>query len=218
MEACHNVGNLALWTLIPTREFLPAFEVLSLNKLSTSLEGLSFEDLKSSAFRNITHLDITAGLDTGPHHGWPKWRAFSHFTFLTHLAINNINIRENLDEIIHNLLRDCQRLQILLIVEVMNSLDLKNVPVSDPRLILMKIQGYTIEDWIEGANGNEDVWRCAEEISRAKQGNLLRYLNSSLLSCGILDGFFKNIDPRIWFTRYGYREELYKRCGYPKRS
>ena len=217
LEACHNVSNLALWTHIPTREFLPAFEALSLDKLSTSLAGLSFEDLKNSAFSNITHLDISPGFDTGTHDGWPEWRAFSQFTFLTHLAINDIT--GNFDEIIHNLLRDCQRLQILLIVEVMNSkLDLHNVPFSDPRLILMKIKRYTVEDWVEGANGNEDIWQCAEEISRAKQGNLLRYLNTSSHLRSILDGFFRNIDPRIWFTRYGYRDELYKRCGYPKRS
>ena len=78
------------------------------------------------------------------------------------------------DEIIYNLLRDCQRLKILLIIENMNPWDLKNVPFGDPRLILMKIQRYVCEDWVEGAKGNEDIWRCAEEISRAKQGNLPR--------------------------------------------
>ena len=218
LVACHNIGNLALWTHITTREFLPALEVLSLNRLSTNLAGLSFEDLTSSTFRNITHLDISPGLDdTEPYNCWPEWRAFSHLTFLTHLAINDL--MGNFDEIIRNLLRDCQHLQILLIIEVMNStLDLKNVPFSDPRLILMKIERYMLEDWVEGAKGNEDIWRCAEEISRAKQGNLPRYLNTSSLSRGILDGFLKNIDHRIWFTRHGYREELYKRCGYPKGS
>jgi hypothetical protein len=213
LEACHNVGDLALWTHIPTRELLPVLKMLSLTRLSINLSGLKFEELTSSAFTNITHLDITV-FDRGPHIGWPQWRPFTHFTSLTHLAINEV--MDNSDEIVHNLLRDCQRLQILLIVEVVNPWDLKNVPFSDPRLILMKIQRYCCEDWVEGAKGNEDIWRCAEEISRAKQRNLSLYLTTSLPSRSILDGFFKNIDyPDMWFTQYDYREELYQRCGYP---
>ena len=223
LEACYNVGDLALWTHIPIRELLPVLGVLSLTRLCTNLSGLNFEELTSSVFANITHLDIT-GFDNDPDIGWRRWRAFTHFTSLTHLAINEV--MENSDNVIHNLLQSCRRLQILLIVElivdelsdeVANPWNLENVPFSDPRLILMKIQRYIYEDWIEGAKGNEDIWRCAEEISRAKQGSSPPYLNHSLLSCSILDGFFKNIDyPDLWFTRHDYREELYQRCGYPK--
>ena len=172
LKACQNLGDLALWTHIPTRELLPVLRMLSLTRLSTNLTGLTFEELTDSAFTHITHLDIT-GFENGPHIGWPEWRAFTHFNSLTHLAINEV-MDNSPDEIIYNLLRDCQRLQILLIIEDMNPWDLKNVPFGDPRLILMKIQRYVCEDWVEGAKGNEDIWRCAEEISRAKQGNLLR--------------------------------------------
>ncbi|KIM45609.1 hypothetical protein M413DRAFT_24776 [Hebeloma cylindrosporum] len=164
-EACHTVADLALWTHIPIRELRPVLERLSLKRLSANLTGLDFEDLTNSIFASITHLDITR-FDRGPHIGWPQWRAFTHLTFLTHLAINEP--MDDSDEIIQNLLRGCQRLRILLIIEVRDPWDLKDVPFGDPRLVFMKIQRYVCEDWVEGAKGNEDIWRCAEEISRAK--------------------------------------------------
>jgi len=172
LKACQNLGDLALWTHIPTRELLPVLRMLSLTRLSINLAGLTFEELTDSVFTHITHLDII-GFESGSHIGWSEWRAFTHFNSLTHLAINEV-MDNSPDEIIHNLLRDCQRLQILLIVEVMNPWELKNVPFNDPCLILMKIQRYVCEDWIQGAKGNENMWLCAEEISRAKQGNLPR--------------------------------------------
>jgi hypothetical protein len=188
LGTCHNLVDLALWTHIPTREFLPIFEMLSLNKLSTNLAGLTFDELTSPTFASITHLALNKGPgDPGP------------------------------DGVVHRLLRGCQRLKSLLIVQNIEFWNLETVPLNDARLVLMKIERYVCEDWVKGARGNEDMWRCAEEISRAKRGNLLEFLfEHCSFSYRISDGFFKDADTKRWFSRYGYRGELFKYCGYPK--
>jgi len=60
LQTCHNLVDLALWTHIPILAFLPIFRMLSLNRLSTNLTGLTFNELTSPALASITHLDITA--------------------------------------------------------------------------------------------------------------------------------------------------------------
>lgn len=162
LEACPNLIDLALWTSIPTKDFLPLFSNLKLQRLSVNLSTLDESDFRSPALSYITHLDVTVfGEDL------ERWKMFAYLPVLTHLAINNAVDRE----IVQYLLRHCATLRILLLIcnkSMLQIPKLTGAGISDSRFVMMDIQRFTVEDWENGTNGKEDMWACAEGISAAK--------------------------------------------------
>ncbi|KAF8965533.1 hypothetical protein BDZ97DRAFT_1811166 [Flammula alnicola] len=186
-SSCPNLIDVALWSHCRTKAFLGFFDDMKLERLSTNISTLDPEDFQTSALSNITHLDITKFGS-----GWPRWKDLTVLPRLTHLAINEV-----VDvDIIRRLLHHCKQLQILLLVEVGTAWNMGDIFISDPRLVMMKLCRYVVEDWRDSALGKENMWSWAEEISLAKQRGLFK---DETLLC-------------TWFGEKGWRRQLGDLC------
>ncbi|KDR67806.1 hypothetical protein GALMADRAFT_1062899 [Galerina marginata CBS 339.88] len=185
LNECPNLINLALWSHHPTKQLLNSIEKMSLQRLSTNLSSLDEQDFKGPAFSCITHLDIT-----GLKGDWARYKVLTHVPQLTHIAINEVVDMQA----IHHLLQYCPKLQILLVVtyDIPSwNLDLEDIHLYDPRLVLMEVQRFTLAEWTNGTNGKEDLWEGPEVISASKTY-----------------GRIKKEQFCTWFSGYTWRRKL----------
>ncbi|PPQ79840.1 hypothetical protein CVT26_012568 [Gymnopilus dilepis] len=175
ISLCPNVYDLAVWTQHSFREILPALKHLKdLQRLSASLETLSKDDILSSPFAKLTHLDVVRFRGAR----WQEWELISEIKTLTHLAINTpVEV-----EVIQNLLKHGENLQLLLIMQESESnwisatRLIKDVAqVQDYRLVLIEVVRDidVANDWEHGAQGDLDSWTFAEILSVARGNDFL---------------------------------------------
>lgn len=166
LSSCPNLIDLALLTHYPIKLVLDLLDNLKLQKIMTNMTSLREEDIRgSAAFFHVTHLDITAlGKDLD------RWRPLKYIPILTHVAINETVDRD----VFQYLLQHCAFLKILLVVQAAYFATLavegsEEFWIYDPRFVMLQYSRYNVEEWENGANGEEgNIWICAEAISSAK--------------------------------------------------
>ena len=180
--------DLALWTRIPTERFFKALEGLQLIRLSTKLESLNVIHLRNNkVWGSVTHLDITrfhpripSGSQTSATQTLQKlqkeWKDLEHLPSLTHLAINELVTLEDISDI----LSACTKLELLVIFRhsflwhfPAAATDAASSPLRDPRVVLMSMKRYMVDEWYAGAVGERDFWQDAMDRSDARKRMLI---------------------------------------------
>jgi len=173
--------DLALWTRIPTERFFKALEGLRLVRLSTKLDSLSAIHLRSTqVWGSVTHLDVTifhlrtsSSSQTSTTPAVQKeWKDLGHLPSLTHLAINELVTLKDISDI----LSACTKLELLVIFRHHFAWSFPpadtaspSSPLRDPRVVLMTMRRYMVDEWYAGAVGERDFWQDAMQWSDARR-------------------------------------------------
>ncbi|TFK69459.1 hypothetical protein BDN72DRAFT_840313 [Pluteus cervinus] len=120
-------------------------------------------DASKPLWRHLTHLDMI-----GDHY-WSDCSTFlPHLSSLTHLALNDpeLNDGSREDEMVLGPLRDCRRLEALLLVSepagLLEACKERNYEPADDRVVAVGVKA--LEDWLNGVRGGFDMWAHADRI------------------------------------------------------
>ncbi|TFK66902.1 hypothetical protein BDN72DRAFT_961427 [Pluteus cervinus] len=170
LTSCPNIVDLALWIGMYTSDTIQALSHLPLKRLSIDLPQLSEPHIYIltpeliTVFSNVTHLDIANAISV-----WAHCEALVHFRVLTHLAVFS-----STEVDIFRMILD--RVEGLKVVIWLSGSDLgvdreetpEGIPgeIQDDRVVGLECS--YVEDWEDGARGEEDMWTIAEKIVEAR--------------------------------------------------
>ena len=171
LSHCPNLQDFAIW-LQPIKFLLPTLKKLSLIRLSADFSDLVHDDYLSSAFSNITHLDVIR------FHGrtWKEWEVLSKLPHLSHLIVGFPVDHD----VFPNLLRYASQLRILIFMPEQYHMtawlrnhdkNQHNLLENDDRFVLLNCPAFPglAEDWVKGGESGLDNWTFCELILIARR-------------------------------------------------
>jgi len=168
---CPNLQDFAIW-LQPIKFLLPTLNKLSLKRLSADFSDLVHDDYLSSAFSNITHLDVIKFHG----HTWKEWEVLSTLPHLSHLIVGFL-----VDyDVFPNLLRYASQLRILIFMPEQYDMTVwmrdhdknqHNLLENDDRFVLLNCPAFPglAEDWVKGGESGLDNWTFCELVLIARR-------------------------------------------------
>ncbi|KAF9050490.1 hypothetical protein BJ165DRAFT_1525709 [Panaeolus papilionaceus] len=183
LQHCTDIQNLTMWipygdcsSLVPILEAQPSLRRISFDP---SLFFRSWDEdtpipFNLPMFRNITHLEVISATPS-----WSKWQYLEALPSLTHLALGGVVSRV----LIRNLLRRCERLQVLVIYyfagisvwetgysEIEDEVDER--VEDDGRLMVLTTARFPglVEMWERGARGGDGFWELVQNIKNDECG------------------------------------------------
>ncbi|PPQ99751.1 hypothetical protein CVT24_009734 [Panaeolus cyanescens] len=203
IEQCPNLENIEVWysgviqfdRFLITTSSLSKLKRLSLDRrLNPRQSELA---LRSPLFQNLTHLNILQDPAV--------WRVLPLCKSLTHLCIGTPE-QDWLAHVHHitDKVHGCRSLRVLV---ALSQDTFGQVNYRDPRFILLDID-RPLNDWLNGANGDMDMWEFAELIVFARKNNYVNNPDSNrAVKKRTFDyrAFFNAAGQEWWLERYEER-------------
>ncbi|KAJ6531109.1 hypothetical protein B0H19DRAFT_1273331 [Mycena capillaripes] len=136
--------------------------------------------LNHQLFLSITHLSfyqIENGVEAPKPPDWNDWSQLASLPALTHLALSETLSRG----ILPRAMESCSRLVLAATIfwmrihgEREKSLAFThNLPIADPRVVVLRMVILSGADWKIGANGGDDFWVRADTfVTRKRKGEI----------------------------------------------
>ncbi|TFK60269.1 hypothetical protein BDN72DRAFT_965772 [Pluteus cervinus] len=185
-ELCPHITEFSVWWT-DLVELLPVISKLPIRKITSdfsSLFGTSYlhvEQGRSQLFQNVTHLEVIDAQQSWLYiQGLTELPQLTHFAFPEAEYVRSVRDQHNEDTsaIVHDILRSCPRLKVLVMfVQGVSSDSDEHSPeeeepveaevpfrCDEPRMIAIESTIPRWEDWVKGRFSYRNAWEVAEKV------------------------------------------------------